>query len=541
MRRLVHLLWLAGAVLGVVAESMSFGWGEPRDWVPDLVTGWTLIACGLVAWSRRAESRSGALMTATGFSWFFGNFADVGAAPIAWLAAHALFLYRGPLVQLLVTFPSGRCFSRFERAAVGAAYAVASITAVWQSEMATIVLAVVLVFTCARSYRLTVGPGRRLRRLALWAAAGLGLVFVGGAAAELAVPAGNANEASLLVLEATLCAIAGGLLAGLLAAPSERTVVTDLVVELGESRSDVLRDELSRALGDPTLEIGYALSGGDGLVDSRGRPFSLPETASDRAVTIVERGGRPIAALVHDPSVLEDPELRDAVSSAAQLAAANARLQADVRAQLAELRDSRRRILEAGDEERRRLEQRLHRGAERRLRRLTGILGRARLTASGDAVKGRICRSEVQLAQALEELRQLSHGLHPRVLAEVGLQGALRSLAEEAPVPVDITAADTRLPMKVEAAAYFVCSEALANIAKHARASRVSVAVIPGDRQVRVEVDDDGVGGADPSRGTGLRGLADRVEALGGTVRVESPAGEGTRLIADIPLGPGAG
>ena len=291
MRRLLQLLWVAGAVFGMVAEWISFGWGDLRHWVPDLVTGWTLIACGLVAWSRRDESRSGALMTATGFSWFFGNFANVGVASVAWLAAHALFLYRGPLVQLLVTFPSGRCASRLERAAVGIAYAVAVITAMWQSEIATIVLAVLLVSTCARSYLLTVGPPRRLRRLSLWAAAGLGLVFAGGAAAHLAVPTGDANESSLLVLEATLCAIAGGLLAGLLAAPSERTVLTDLVVELGESRSDVLRDELSRALGDPTLEIGYALSGGDALVDSEGRPFSLPEHGSDRAVTIVERGG----------------------------------------------------------------------------------------------------------------------------------------------------------------------------------------------------------------------------------------------------------
>jgi signal transduction histidine kinase len=539
MRRFLQLLWVAGAVVGVVAEWISFGWGEPRHWVPDLLTGWALIACGLIAWSRRSESRSGALMTATGFSWFFGNFANVGVAPVAWLAAHAVFLYRGPLAQLLVTYPSGHCSSRLERCAVAVAYAVALITAVWQSEMATIGLAVLLVSSCTRSYLVTVGPMRRLRRLALWAAVGLGLVLVGGAAAHLAVPSGTANEPSLLALEATLCAIAGGLLAALLAAPSERTVVTDLVVELGESRSDVLRDELSRALGDPTLEIGYALSGGDVLVDSEGRPFLLPEHGSDRAVTIVERGGRRIAALVHDPSVLDDSELRDAVSSAAQLAAANARLQADVRVQVAELRDSRRRILEAGDEERRRLEQRVHSGPEQRLKRLAGILRQARLSARGDVAKAKIGRSETQLTLALEELRQLSHGLHPRVLAEVGLQEALASLAEQAPVPVHVTVEGSRLPPRVEAAAYFLCSEALANIAKHASASRVSVSVIPGDRQVRVEVDDDGVGGADAGRGTGLRGLADRVEALGGTLRVESPAGEGTRLIADIPLRPG--
>jgi signal transduction histidine kinase len=540
VRRLLQLLWVVGAVFGVVAEWISFGWSDPRQWVPDLVTGWTLIACGLVAWSRRSESRSGALMTATGFSWFFGNFASLGAAPLDWLAAHALFLYRGPLVQLLVTYPSGRCSSRRERLAVYVGYAVALVTAVWQSEVATIVLAVILVATCARSYLLTVGPVRRLRLLALRAAAGLGLVLACGAAANLAVPAGETSEPSLLVLEATLCVTTGVLLAGLLSAPSERTVVTDLVVELGESRSDVLRDELSRALGDRTLEIGYSLSNGDALVDAEGRPFFLPGPGSDRAVTIVERGGRPIAALVHDPSVLDDPDLRHAISSAAQLAAANARLQADVRAQLADLRDSRRRILEAGDEERKRLEQRLHRGPEQRLQRLARILSQAHATASGDAAKVQIDRSEAQLTQAVEELRRLSDGLHPRVLAEVGLQGALATLAKRAPIPVDITTAGAGLPAKVEAVAYFVCSEALANIAKHASASRISVSVTSGDSGVTVEVEDDGVGGADPACGTGLRGLADRIEALGGTLRVESPAGSGTRLTADIPLGLGA-
>jgi len=541
MRWFRLLLWPAGAVIGIAAEWIFFGWGDPRHWVPDLITGWTLIACGLIAWSRRPDSRIGALMAATGFSWFLGNFATTDVAPVDWLGANAVYFYRGPLIHLLVTYPSGRLSSRFDRATVAVGYAAAVVTPVWRSEIATIVLAVLLVVVCARSYFRAVGPSRRARLLALRAAAGLGLVLAGGAAARLAVPAGDANEPSLLVLEVTLCALAGGLLAGLLSPSWERSAVTDLVVELGESRSGILRGRLARALGDPTLEVGYWLPNAGAFVDSEGRPFALPDLGSDRSVTMIEGEGSPVAALVHDPAVLDDPGLREAVSSAAQLAAANARLQAEVRAQVAEVRESRRRILEAGDEERRRLERRLHEGAEQRLTQLAGQLRQTRLSARTTAGRERIDRSDAQLERTLDELRQLAQGLHPRALAEFGLQGALASLAEQAPVSVELVAQTGKLPAEVEAAAYFLCSEALANIAKHASASRVSVSVTTGDGRVRIEIEDDGIGGADPGRGTGLRGLADRVEALGGTLHVQSHAGGGTRLAAEIPLGGEAG
>jgi signal transduction histidine kinase len=537
MRWFRLLLWPAGAVFGIAAEWIFFGWGDPRHWVPDLVTGWTLIACGLVAWSRRPESRSGALMAATGFSWFLGNFATSGIDPVDWLGAHALYVYRGPLVHLLVTYPSGRLSSRLDRAAVAVGYVVAVVTPVWRSEPATIVLAVLLAVVCARSYLRAVGPARRARRLALWAATGLGLVLAGGAAARLALPAGDASDPSLIALEATLCALAAVLLAGLLSPSWGRAAVTDLVVELGESRSGTLRDELARALGDPTLEVGYWLPNDGAFVDSEGRSFALPDSGAERSVTMIEGEGRPIAALVHDPAVLDDPGLRDAVSSAARLAAANARLQAEVRAQVAELRESRRRILEAGDAERRRLELRLREGAQRRLELLAEQLRRTRLTAGSAAATERIDRTETQLARTLEELRRLAHGLHPRVLTEAGLAGALASLAEQAPVPVEVVAPAARLPADVEVVAYFLCSEALANISKHASASRVSISVTSNNGWVRIEIEDDGRGGADPARGTGLRGLADRVEALGGTLQLESRTGAGTRLAAEIPLG----
>jgi signal transduction histidine kinase len=253
-------------------------------------------------------------------------------------------------------------------------------------------------------------------------------------------------------------------------------------------------------------------------------------------VTRIERDGNPIAALIHDPAVLDDPVLLEAVSSAAQLAASNARLQAEVRAQVAALRASRRRVMDAGDEERRRLERRLRDGAERRLVELAGTLQRTHQGTSGEETRVRIDRAAAQLERTLEDLNRLAQGLHPRVLSDRGLAAALASLAERSEVPVEVAISSNGIPPPIEAVAFFVCSEALANVAKYASASRVNVSVTSGDGGVRVEVEDDGVGGADPSHGSGLRGLADRVEALGGTLRIESTPGHGTRLTAELPL-----
>jgi signal transduction histidine kinase len=201
---------------------------------------------------------------------------------------------------------------------------------------------------------------------------------------------------------------------------------------------------------------------------------------------------------------------------------------------VSELRESRRRLVRAGDEERRRLEQRLHEGAERRLVALEHVLERV----SGNTSRSRpaeIERARGQLARTLADLYDLAGGLHPRALTEHGLAAALASLARRSPVPVELAVLSERLPAEVEAAAYFICSEALANVAKYASASRVVVRVTADERTVLVEIVDDGVGGADPAQGSGLRGLADRVEALDGTFRLESPPGAGTRLSAELP------
>jgi signal transduction histidine kinase len=535
MRRL-GLVGLAGVMLGLTAERVGFGWGDPRHWIPDLAVGWTFIGCGLVASRRRPESRTGLLMAATGFTWFVGNFAQAGVAAVAWVAARLVYLHRGSLVQLVLTYPSGRPGSRLARGAVAVGYAAAVITPIWRSEAATILLAGLLLAVCAREYVRAVGQPRRARLMALRAAAGLSLVLAGTAAARLLLPPEDVSGPSLLVYQAALCLLAGGLLAGLLVAPWQQTAVTDLVVELGEARSGTLRGELSRTLGDPSLEIGYWLPDRAVFVDAESRMLSLPGRGSGRSVTMVERDGQPVAVLVHDPAVLEDPGLLEAVTSAAQLAAANARLRAEVQARVAELAASRRRILEAGDEERRRLERRLDEGAERRLGELAVTLRRGRRSASGQRTRDQIAHAEEQLVRTLEELRRLAHGLHPRVLSEHGLEGALAALAKDLSLPVEITVTGNQLPERVAVAAYFVCAEALTNVAKHAAAAHAAVAVTASDGRVKVEIADDGVGGADPAHGSGLRGLADRVETFGGTLQVESTPGHGTRLAAEIPL-----
>jgi signal transduction histidine kinase len=222
-------------------------------------------------------------------------------------------------------------------------------------------------------------------------------------------------------------------------------------------------------------------------------------------VTVVEREGQPVAALVHDPAVLEDPGLLEAVTSAAQLAAANARLQAEVQTRVMELAASRRRILAARDEEHRRLERRLHQGAEARLGELAATLRRGRRSASGQRTRDQIARAEEQLVRTLEELRQLAHGLHPRLLAEHGLEGALAALAKDLSLPVELRVTGNQLPQQVAVATYFVCAEALTNVAKHAAAAHVAVTVTASEGRIRVEIEDDGVGGADPALGSGLR------------------------------------
>jgi signal transduction histidine kinase len=307
-----------------------------------------------------------------------------------------------------------------------------------------------------------------------------------------------------------------------------RSGLADLLRELWGLRGEELQAALGRALGDPALLVVRADA--DGM---------LPRPGDGRSVAPVERDGRQIAALVYDASLDDDPELVDAVSAAAAIALENERLQAESQARLAELQASRERIVAAGDAERRRLERNLHDGAQQRLVAIALQLRliQAHIRRDPSSAEALATSASDELAQSLGELRELARGIHPAVL-EHGIASALESLAARSTVPTVVTCeVPERLPEQLELAAYFVACEALANVAKYAQATAASVSLSRTDRGVAIEIADDGIGGADATAGTGLRGLVDRVEALGGHLLVTSPAGGGTVVTADLPCG----
>ena len=255
-------------------------------------------------------------------------------------------------------------------------------------------------------------------------------------------------------------------------------------------------------------------------------------------ITRLEHDGEPVAAILHDASLADEPELLRASGAAARMALDNARLHAEMRAQLAQVQESRVRIVAAADDERRRIERDIHDGAQQRLVALALQLrvAQRQLGKRSDPEIDRLLAEAVdELQVAVEELRELARGVHPAILTEDGLGAALESLAGRTPLPVDLDVSDGRLPPQIEATAYFVACEALANVVKHAGASKAAVSARRRNGLLVVAVEDDGVGGARPAGGSGLSGLADRVEALGGRLVVESPAGGGTRVVGEIP------
>jgi signal transduction histidine kinase len=315
--------------------------------------------------------------------------------------------------------------------------------------------------------------------------------------------------------------------------------VADVVVGLsGAATAEEVRDRLRTALRDPSLEVLYWVPEESSYVSTTGGLVAdAPESdTADRLVVPVRAsdGGR-LALVLADPSLRRHGRPVTAAVSAAGLALENARLQAGIRAQLEQVRASRARIVEAGLAERRRLERDLHDGAQQRLLALTMQLGAVRTAVADERTRSLVDSARSDLREAVAELRDLARGLHPAVLSQAGLGPALESVAERLPVPVSLDVPASRFDPTVESAAYFLACEAMTNAAKHADASSVRVCVRPASGRLLVEVLDDGVGGATPSAGSGLTGLEDRVAALGGTLTVDSPPGQGTRLMASIP------
>ena len=314
--------------------------------------------------------------------------------------------------------------------------------------------------------------------------------------------------------------------------------VDAFLAELREGRAEpeATAAVLAEALSDPTLRLYFWLPRDSVHADERGRLVAeLPASPAGR--TPVRRRELKLGTLVHDPRLGERPDLLDTVIVRAGLAIEIARLRVEVRHQLAEVEESRARIVSAAHSERRRLERDLHDGAQQRLvsigldlRHLQQGLG-----SDGETRDG-LDRAVTSLTEAIAELRELAHGMRPAAL-DGGLAPALRELAARAAIPTEVDATGERFTDEIEAAAYFVASEGLTNAVKHGGGSRVVMRAARRNGHLVVSITDDGRGGASAERGSGLTGLADRVEALGGSIELTSEAGQGTLLTVELPCG----
>jgi len=565
-------LWVAfiAAEVALLALLLTEGPAEPDSTVVIVfrLLGGSFAACGLVAWRRRPDNHSGRLMTATGFAFLASSLLTQFDSPLlrtTGLLLRNLFLLL--LVVILLTFlTGGRLRTRTDRVLVGTVV------------LATLVFSPLwLLFLEVDGNLLLIWPDARIAGIVQAAQHWSNLPL---AVAVTAVVAVRWRKASRAGRRALLPSVAGSvwllffttvLTAGLLAIPLPYDVywalafsvvivpvafltgllrsrlarggLVDLFRGMRAMRPANLQAALARALGDPALAIAYPVPGQREFVDPDGRPITLPATGSDRSVALVEHDGEVVAALIYDRSLDDDPELVEAVGGAAAIALENQQLQDQVEDRLAEVQASRARIIAAGDAERRRIERNLHDGAQQRLVTLAlqlSLIQRQIRQDPSDA-EHLVTSASDELARSLAELRELARGIHPAALDQ-GLEFALDALASRSAVPTTVRCEPgPPLPEQVAFAAYFVASEALANVAKYAHATAATVRMRRPDLEAVIEIADDGIGGADPAHGSGLRGLADRVEALDGKLRVSSPLNGGTVVTAELPCRPPVG
>jgi signal transduction histidine kinase len=647
-----------------------------------LFVSWSFIFAGLIGWTRRPKNRTGMLMVAVGFGVFVGSLSEANYSVPYTLGALFGSLFIAIFIHLLLAYPSGELISRKARALVSAGYVTAFVAPLLDSmfperhtckphacpdnlvfvshnnvahwaQTALWTAGSVALFVAA--FALLVGRWRRatpaLRRILrpVYLAGGLSVVLL--AIGFIVTPfSGFGGTLVSVALIVTFTAVPFLFLAGLLGTTMARGAGLGTIFSSVPERASPgeVQEGLRQALRDDTAQVAYWYEEGGHYVDVDGNRFELPPDTRSRVVTRLDYADDPVAAIVHDAALLEEPELLEGIANAARIALERDKLLVEVRAraqryfallqampdlmfrisndgtylsynapnphdliedevvgktlwdrlprdladrvltagraalagepsvieyaldfddetrhyegrfaasgdeeflmivreitqrkqQQQELEASRQRIVAAGDDARRKLERNLHDGAQQRLVSisLSLRLAQGQLEKNPGAAQEVLEASREELARALEELRELARGIHPAVLTDRGLEAALESLAARAPLPVEIEGPLVSLPAAVEAAAYYVVSEALANVTKYAQASSVKVTVEQVNGCAHVEVADDGVGGADPGRGSGLRGLADRVASLNGKLAIDSPPGAGTRVRAEIPL-----
>jgi signal transduction histidine kinase len=523
--------------------------------------GGAYLVAGVIAVHRRPSApgnRIGLLLVLIGIGWFAED-VQVSIDP----AVHTVGLLlrsasAGFLVHLLLAYPDGVLRGRADRLLTAVCYAVVfagiplstlsfttvtpNLLLVWPLPYDTVaraedavqlVLGAAVVAVLARRWSASTRPARRV----LVPLSAVGLLGATTSVLDAVLGTGPSwhHQVLIAVAHAATLALPLAFLGGVWRVRLGRTSVSDLLMRINGSDPRQLRELLARALGDPSVQVGYHRPERGDYIDADGRPLAL-----DRAITPVDRNGQRVAVLIHDPALREDHHVLAAVTSAAALELDNQRLAAEVRAQLAEVKASRARIVAAGDEQRRRVERDLHDGAQQRLvtAALTLRLARGQPAADADPELADLLRRTADgLEEALTELRVLASGIHPSVLTDLGLLPALRALAARSPHPVELAESDLpRLPDLVAVTAYYVAAEAVTNALKHAAAEHIRIEVGTVDGALRLAVADDGVGGADPALGTGLTGLSDRVSAVDGVLTVAAGPGGGTTVTALLPL-----
>lgn len=584
------VIGIAGVIAGTLLLPNAFdpihpaGDGPLWGRVLQVSVGWAFIGAGLAAWAKRHEKRSGIVMLACGWAYWLALLIGT-RIPLVWTLSFSLQTLLLPLLfYLLLAYPYGRLKSWWDRGVLGlqcvatfsavvfapfydpAAFGCpdcqqglnlllirndAELVSIREQVFGRVQLAatMLLVATLVVRWIRATTPMRRVLNpifvpALVWGSAFLTYgLFLQFQRVRLYDPPAYLYHVLLGIFSASLVALPLMFLVGFARLRGRRARVGDLVVELGEfPTAQKLQSALERALGDPSLQVGVWDPATDRYLTPEGDALVLPEENSDRVATKLESSGERIGVIVHDPALLEDPGMVAAVTAATRLAVENERLQSEVLAQLAEVHASRARIVEAADAERRRIERNLHDGAQQRLVSLSLALQ----MAESEVVEGKQGAAESlkeatrELKEALADLRELARGMYPSILSDQGLSAAIAALVQRSSVPVEVDLSgivSDRLPEKVEATAYFVTAESLTNIARYSGASTVKIDIAREEDSLVVVIEDDGSGGADPSAGSGLRGLIDRVEALDGELDVKSGPGQGTRITARIPCG----
>jgi signal transduction histidine kinase len=573
MRRAPSNLWYAAAVLGPLAVAIGELGFFLNDLAPeetlilDLAVGSVSVLAGLLLWRLFPDNPTGLLLYLAGVLWAVPGIRSLGQPLLFGIGEALSGAQDAVFAHLLLAYPSGRLTSRPARVMVALAYSTVALgfarTLVYgplacgclgfpngllvrdwpaahnalgiAGSGLALVVTVMAIGILARRWNQAGTLGRRtyspVLGVALLLAFSILLLTVTEEVMET-VP-----RWMLLTTVVARLLVPLAFLAGLIRSTFDRAAVGNLVIGLESDSSRSMQEVLMATLHDPSLVVAYWVPERDGYFDANGMPVSIPEDESDESTTLIGSGGERLAVLVHDPALRSDPVRIEAAVSAARMVIQRERLQAQVLAQLEEVRASRARIVEAGEIERRRVERDLHDGAQQRLLALALSIRLTREQSGEVHIRDLLADAGEEASATLADLRELAQGIYPSVLTAEGLGPAIETLAERAPMPVEVEVDETRFSGTVETTAYFAVSEALANATKHASAAKATVRSSVRNGSLTVEIEDDGRGGASIGKGTGLRGIADRVAAYNGTFDVTSPPGKGTVIRVELPIG----